>query len=129
MQNMMDQVDAGNIEVALQNMKDGTAHNAREAGQAALDAIRVGLEEDSNRISGESAQTYQTATITIVVASILGVLVGVVLGIFISRSITKPLSEVVRVAQGVSEGHLDLSTKVKIDSKDEVGMLAAVFNR
>ena len=46
---------------------------------------------------------------------------------FITRSITKPVSRLVEASNAVSKG--DLTTEVKIESRDEIGKLAGSFNQ
>ncbi len=53
--------------------------------------------------------------------------VAMVLGLTISRSISKPLTMVKNAASDIGEGHLD--TRIRIDSNDEIGMLARTFNQ
>ena len=51
---------------------------------------------------------------------------GVGFGIFISRMISKPLVKGVEFAKGVASG--DLTRRLDIDQKDEIGQLAAALN-
>ncbi len=55
-------------------------------------------------------------------------LLTVVFGVLVSRSITNPLSQVVRVARGVADGSLDLNSRVENTARDEIGLLAEAFN-
>ena len=50
-----------------------------------------------------------------------GVLLGIALGWMISRSVTRPLSRAVDVANRLAEG--DLTVDVQVDSRDETGQL------
>ncbi|MBC8473528.1 MAG: HAMP domain-containing protein [Candidatus Omnitrophica bacterium] len=54
-------------------------------------------------------------------------LLAVLVGILISRSILKPLKKLTRATIDIGRGRLD--TKVEIDSGDEIGSLAASFNK
>ena len=53
--------------------------------------------------------------------TLLSILLGVFLAWVITRSITVPMDEAVKIAQLVSEG--DLTSDIKVDSKDETGQL------
>jgi len=57
------------------------------------------------------------------------VIIGLSLAIsfFLIRSITKPINETVTVLEAVAEG--DLSKRLSIDSKDELGRMAAALNK
>ncbi len=59
-------------------------------------------------------------------AMILALAITVVLGIFIAKSITEPIKDVTAKAEQMSEG--DFSQEVSINSDDEIGQLANMFN-
>ena len=59
-------------------------------------------------------------------AGIFAAILGMLIGFFSARSISRPINELVKVAQKVAAG--DLTQQVIIDRKDEVGDLAAAFN-
>jgi methyl-accepting chemotaxis protein len=59
-------------------------------------------------------------------AAILAALLGMLIGFFSARSISRPIVELVTIAKKVAGG--DLTQKVVIDRKDEVGDLANAFN-
>ncbi len=52
----------------------------------------------------------------------IGILLGVGLGILIARSISRPLQQGVDMMQEMTKGHL--TTRLKMDRKDEIGILA-----
>jgi HAMP domain-containing protein len=58
--------------------------------------------------------------------SLAGALVALVAGLLMARRITRPLGELTGLARRVVEG--DLSTRVSIRSRDEIGMLGNVFH-
>ena len=57
----------------------------------------------------------------------LGVVMVLILAYFITRSITRPIDELVKATEVIAGG--DFSHEVSIQSRDEVGHLAASFNR
>lgn len=57
----------------------------------------------------------------------LGLILVFFLAYFITRSITKPISKLVKATEVIASG--DFSHEVTIQSKDEVGQLATSFNR
>jgi len=59
-------------------------------------------------------------------AGIFAAILGMLIGFFSARSISRPINELVKVAQKVAAG--DLTQQVIIDRKDEVGDLATAFN-
>ncbi|TYO98542.1 methyl-accepting chemotaxis protein [Geothermobacter ehrlichii] len=56
-------------------------------------------------------------------------LIAVVLGAFLSRSIVHPLQAVVDSLQEIAEGEGNLTRELPVTGNDEVGLLAASFNR
>ncbi|MHA7963830.1 methyl-accepting chemotaxis protein [Paenibacillus sp. CAU 1782] len=79
------------------------------------------------RVSGElTNQSNNTVTMMIVVV-IFAIAVALMLGIFISRIISNPINKLIRVADRIAGGDLDVD--IEINSKDEVGTLAAAFRK
>ncbi|MDP2156935.1 MAG: HAMP domain-containing protein, partial [Nitrospirota bacterium] len=52
--------------------------------------------------------------------------IGMLLTVYLARSYTKPIEEVVRVAQSVAAGNLN--HELNVDRQDEIGKLAQSFN-
>ncbi len=88
------------------------------------DLIEAGVKESNER----EVEAATTATRAIVVVSL--VLLGLMLTVamLISRSITRPLQAVVAGLKDMAEGEGDLTRRVHLDSKDELGELAHWFN-
>ncbi|MBI4330012.1 MAG: HAMP domain-containing protein, partial [Chloroflexi bacterium] len=75
---------------------------------------------------GKKAELVASSSIKIFLgAIIIGGVLALFLGILISRSITRPLSTAVYVANGLAEGDLTLS--IEVDSLDEAGQLLAAM--
>jgi two-component system, OmpR family, sensor histidine kinase BaeS len=60
-------------------------------------------------------------------AALGATLVALILGLFLARTLTRPLRELTAASQAMAQG--DLEQQVAIRSKDELGELAAAFNR
>jgi methyl-accepting chemotaxis protein len=88
------------------------------AGQ--LGTVRVGM--DRSIITAVAARSGQYLLFVFVGVALLAVLAGVVF----AHQITRPVTQVVRVAERVGQG--DLSRLVAVTSRDEIGQLAATFN-
>ena len=93
----------------------------------ALESVRAGMFTVLQTVSkdAQAAQARaQTATIVVfVLSSILGLSVAAVAAVRLIRSIRS----IVRGAEAVEGG--DLDTRIEIASRDEIGRLAASFNR
>jgi twitching motility protein PilJ len=85
-----------------------------------LGTVRVGM--DRSIIEGAATQASR-----FLFGVFGGVAVAAVLaGVIFARRTTRPLSQIVRVAERVGRG--DLSETVKVSSRDEIGQLASTFN-
>ena len=82
--------------------------------------------EDAKKNNETNAATAVAAIRLTVVFVVLGVLLAVGLGLFIARIISAPLRKGVDFATAVSNG--DLTGKLDLKRKDEVGALAAAMN-
>jgi len=80
--------------------------------------------EKTNKQNSLLAKTTVTTMIIIIICCMI---ISLILGVVISSAISRPLSEMVSVAQKIAEG--DLTTDVKADSKDEIGLLANAFSK
>ena len=77
--------------------------------------------------SDETTKIYK-ASITLMIALVVGgILIGLTLGIVISRMISVPLRRGVDFAAAVAAG--DLTQRIDLDRKDEVGLLADAMNK
>ena len=88
------------------------------AGQ--LGTVRVGM--DRAIIEAAAAKAGQRLLYTFGGVAVVAVLAGVVF----ARRISKPVGQVVRIAERVGQG--DLSKLVPVTSRDEIGQLAHTFN-
>lgn len=90
-----------------------------EQGQvfAVLD-VDYGVEVYLNRLAEVRRRLYLN--------SLAGALLALVAGLLIARQITQPIKQLSASARRVVEG--DLSTRVSVTARDEIGMLANVFH-
>jgi methyl-accepting chemotaxis protein len=65
--------------------------------------------------------TVEKVLFVLILSGSLAILIGIFVALFISRSIVRPLSEAVGVANSLADG--DLTVNVDIRSKDETGQL------
>ncbi len=75
----------------------------------------------------KAASESAAARLTLIAFGVFSVLLGIASGFFITRSITKPVSELQRIAEAVAVG--DVEQTIDISAKDEVGDLSRAFER
>jgi signal transduction histidine kinase len=63
---------------------------------------------------------------SLVWAAVLAAILSLALGVFVSRLLTAPLARLTQAAQAIAAG--DLSQRVDVRSKDEIGDLGTAFN-
>ena len=78
------------------------------------------------RTRGEEQFLGQLNT-ALIVGSLGAAALSILLGTFLARSLTRPLQDLTEATRAVADG--DLQRQVQVRSKDEVGTLAASFNR
>ena len=79
------------------------------------------------KIKEQNSLLTKTTVTTMIIIIICCMVISLVLGIAISSAISRPLSNMVIAAQKIAEG--DLTIDVKVDSKDEIGLLAGAFSK
>jgi methyl-accepting chemotaxis protein len=72
--------------------------------------------------------TYDRAMVWLASIIAIGMAAGIFLSLFISRSITKPVNAAVAGLKDIAQGEGDLTMRLAITSRDEVGDLAKWFN-
>lgn len=121
-------------ELALSSTKHARAYLEEELNpflETELLPLVYGYQSHTQERLGEQLRwiVVRSATTTRVAlaTSIVAIVVAVVLGFLVWRSISGPIQVLHSAAVRIGEGQLD--TRVDLDSKDEIGVLAAAFNR
>jgi len=96
---------------ALGNNVIKQAQDAEAAGYSQLGAARA-----------EAEQLVSEANKIIIGTIILAIVLGVIIALFLASMITKPIVLGVKFAESLSEG--DLTARIDVDQKDEIGVLA-----
>ncbi len=75
----------------------------------------------------QNTKDYKSRSMIMVAVIIIGIISAIGLGLFIANLISKPIYKIVGAANKIADGDLDVA--VQMDTKDEVGILAAAFRK
>lgn len=113
---------------------DARATVASKAGKVTMDRIRAELNDLNAAEASELAELTRTAEqarrqglVQTTVVSAAALLLGLFLSHLLARSLTRPLDRLVQSADAIAQG--DIGVQIPVYSQDEVGKLAATFNR
>lgn len=122
------------VELALANQEDQAVELFRGEANPIGSVIQTSIKElanlkvDNGLSKSDELNKNANRTIIILISVVaIAIILAIALGIFISRIISKPIKEIVDVAEKIADGNLDVAVEVK--SKDEVGVLASAFKR
>ncbi|HEX2950374.1 MAG TPA: methyl-accepting chemotaxis protein [Armatimonadota bacterium] len=111
---------AGNINQARQLMLTKADPIAREVEKHIDKLIEMKVERAGEK-SAQNAATARSASRTMIIMLCFCAIVSIGLGLFISRAVTGPIHMLVRVAEQLSKG--DVNIEATYTGKDEVGTL------
>jgi methyl-accepting chemotaxis protein len=90
------------------------------------------LTEINQRLAIQSkknaADSYHHAVVMLLLILATGISMGIVMAWVIGRNITRPVNAAVAGPKDIAEGEGDLTKRLEVQSKDEVGELAVWFN-
>jgi len=108
-----------NLKTETRNFNDQLQNN----GAQIINSINNFMDGQTKKM-----QSAQTSAVTMAISFVLGaILIGVFLAITVTRGIVSPISKVVKALDRVAEN--DLTHKVDIDQKDEIGLMATALNK
>ena len=105
----------------------GDMRTAADTEQAAIDQLVTLKVDGAKEKSDGNTATANNSIILMTSVMTIGMIVAILLGIFISRVIGVPIKKVAKAADLIADGDLNIS--LDINTKDEVGDLAAAFRR
>lgn len=104
----------------------GKVVDIRKFIEADVDKLIDKNSADADKFNNSNKLTFKNSFYVTTVLVILSFAVAIILGLFISIAISKQLKKVLVFANALGEG--DLTKSVEIQSKDEIGNLAAALN-
>ncbi len=97
-----------------------------ELQDALANIIKVKLDDAKIKSDGNT-KTASSSTVIMIIVILAGALIAVGLGVFLSSIISKPIRELVSVAEKIADGDLDVAIEAK--TRDELGTLSSAFKR
>ncbi|MDR0648877.1 MAG: methyl-accepting chemotaxis protein [Synergistaceae bacterium] len=109
---------------ALQKIHADRAPAMASLNTASSSASKVGQDQVAE-LAKTTLDSLRTCVTLLILAAVAAILLGVAIAFLLSRSITKPLSSIVALAQRAGEGDLTIVKKdFHYEGKDELGILA-----
>lgn len=109
-------------------MQENLERTAQEIRKA-IENVKISYTEDQDRIGPQLVKANHQSLLLIGGIAAASLIFGILLSLVISSKITKPISRVVERLKDISEGQGDLTARLVIETQDEIGELAARFNR
>jgi methyl-accepting chemotaxis protein len=121
------------IALALQNktaeaqeILRGSGGKANRDLQEAIDKLQEAKLKQAKMTEEENGKVASTARNIMIGLCVAGGIIAILFGLFISNIVSGPLRKGVSFAQAVAAG--DLTQKIDLDQKDEIGQLALALN-
>jgi len=115
----------------IEGQEKAAVNTMFEASEKMIALLEQLEEVADNGMSLAQKNAMQSKILSVKILMILmscAVLLAVVLGYFVTRSITRPVKLVVAGLMDIAEGEGDLTMRLDVNSKDEMGELARWFN-
>lgn len=92
-------------------------------------ALRAGIAQTVTGQKAELSSAKDFAKLMLVSVVVVFLIAGSIVNILISRSISIPINKAVEMLRDIAEGEGDLTRRLAVKSKDEVGKLGGWFNK
>lgn len=91
-----------------------------------LQELNLKMAED---LSMKSKATYNRTFILTISLTAAAILIVIIILALMNRTVTRPLHDMVNRARELAEGRADLTRRLNVSSRDEVGALGMLFNK
>jgi methyl-accepting chemotaxis protein len=115
------------LDLWLKNVELGKQRG--EIGDKVVEEVRsvaIAGMDGTTRIATEAVEALGSASNIMIIGLIFATIIGLLVAFFITRAITRPIIMGVKFAETVADG--DLSQRLDIVQKDEIGQLANALN-
>ncbi len=112
---------------ALEVFKTKTMSNLSQVQSLLKQLKEQKFEVAEAKVGDAQSQASNSIAMNLIITAI-SIIIGLILAVFITRSITRPTNKVVNMLKDIAQGEGDLTKRLDINSKDEIGDLANWFN-
>ncbi len=112
--------NAGDLELG-KRLYEGDMAAKRDVYLAALKKLEVLEARLLDETAAQIRSRYENGRLLLISLGVVAILLGIACAYWITRSITRPITRAVEVAQAVSAG--DLTSHIVVESRDETGQL------
>ncbi len=124
---MREQLAEGKFAEAKNTLEVDALNSYQAADKSLEDLIQFNHGEASSAITDAKAEYDTTRTFTLTVVAI-AILVSALIGLLISNSIAKVVKQMADMLKDMAESGGDLTKRINVSVKDEIGELAGWFN-
>ncbi len=117
---------AGNVDEA-KALLDGEGFEYVQTAKDMIEKLFDNKEQGGQQRAEEYSNYANTTIMTMIAVVVVAMIVAIVLGLFISRIISNPVRKMVDAANQIADG--DLNVAIRMDTKDEIGLLATAFRQ
>jgi methyl-accepting chemotaxis protein len=93
-----------------------------------LNDINSVLKKDIDEINASVVSETGTFIWVVMIITVIGLLVSLLFGLLVRRSITAPVNDLVDMSKDIAQGEGDLTKRIMVAGKDELGDLSTWFN-
>ena len=93
-----------------------------------LNDINSLLKKDIDEINASVVSETGTFIWVVMIITVIGLLVSLLFGFLVRRSITAPVNDLVDMSKDIAQGEGDLTKRIMVTGKDEIGELSTWFN-
>jgi len=102
--------------------------NSNEAFKSTIQNVSEILNEEFDDSANTLISDTQQFIWVVLIISIAGALVSLLFGFLVRRSITAPVNDLVDMSKDIAQGEGDLTKRILVTGKDELGELSTWFN-
>jgi methyl-accepting chemotaxis protein len=95
---------------------------------AKAEEVNRGIKDNQDRLGPQVAASNQRAMMVVPGITLVAACVAIAMALIITRVVTKPLHATVAMLRDIAQGEGDLTKRLQVRSKDEIGEMAECFN-